>query len=65
MKNLLIIAVFAVGCGAPFVGVEETEPEVVFLEYGTYEAPPPEDVCVDVKEQHHRGEPDAGTRRPK
>lgn len=63
MKKLLIIAVLAAGCGTPFVEESDAEePEVIFLEYGVWQAPPTPDVCVD-RPRPVRPGPDAGRSR--
>lgn len=61
-KSLWIIAVCiaAAGCGAPFTAIEERV--ILILEYGVWEAPPPDDVCVDLP-RPMRHEPDAGRSR--
>ena len=60
MKTIFsLCAVLVAGCGVPFEESPEEGSDVVFLEYGAWEAPPPEDVCVEAPRPVRPG-PDAG-----
>lgn len=67
VKRALIIAGLALaGCGVAFTEESaEEEPEVIFLEYGIWQPPPAEDVCIPKPHPTRttRTAPDAGRSR--